>query len=192
MISAIVLAAGEATRFGQCKQLMPLGGKPLLQHALDHVNGSKVDQVVVVLGAQADEIQRQVRFGNARVVINGDYARGMSTSLQAGLRALSGSEAVIVALGDQPFLESNTIDALIDAYRRTQSKIIVPTHNGSRGNPVVIDQSLFPRAMEIRGDVGCRALFTEEPLTELPVDDRGVITDVDTIEDFECLTKHSS
>src|SRR5712691_1600002 len=87
MISAIVLAAGQATRFGQCKQLITLSGKALLQHVLDNLAQSKIDEVVVVLGARADEIREQIQFGTARVIMNPDYANGMSTSIQAGLRA---------------------------------------------------------------------------------------------------------
>src|SRR5438067_10090007 len=85
MISAIVLAAGQATRFGRCKQLVRIGEKSLLQHVLDNLRASSVEDVVVVLGAHADEIRRHVRFGGERVVENPDYANGMSTSLQAGL-----------------------------------------------------------------------------------------------------------
>jgi len=188
MITAIVLAAGEATRFGKCKQLMPLDGKPLLQHVLDRVHRSKVDDVAVILGAWADEIRQHVRD---RVIINPDYARGMSTSLQAGLRSLPAhAEAVVVVLGDQPFVEPATIDALLDEYRRSRATIVLPTYDGRRGNPVLIDRSLFARAMELRGDVGFRAIFGQ--VAEVPVNDRGVIEDIDTIEDFECLTKPSS
>src|SRR5260370_22325874 len=88
MISAILLAAGQATRFGQCKQLVPIDGKPLLQHALDNLRASNVDHVVVVLGANAEEIREQIRFDNEQVVLNPDYAGGISTSIQTGLKAL--------------------------------------------------------------------------------------------------------
>jgi len=74
MIAAIILAAGQATRFGQCKQLMPLGDKPLLAHVLDSVNRSRIDDAVVILGARADEIRDQLGFGRARVVMNPDYS----------------------------------------------------------------------------------------------------------------------
>ena len=193
MITAIILAAGEGSRFGKCKQLMPLNGKPLLQHALDRINESVVDDVVVVLGAFADEIQKQIKFDGERIVINPDYERGMSTSLQTGLRALAGdAEAAIIALGDQPFVEAKTIDALVDEYRQSQSPIVVPTYDGRRGNPVLIDRSLFERALEIRGDVGFRAVFGKDNVAEVPVSDSGVIIDIDTMEDFECRTRHSS
>jgi xanthine dehydrogenase accessory factor len=191
MISAIVLAAGQATRFGQCKQLVRLGDKTLLEHVLDHVSQSNVDDVVVVLGARADEIQQQLRFGRARVVINPDYSLGMSTSIQAGLRSLpAGTDAAMIVLADQPFVKSQTISLLSDEYRRTRPHVVVPTYNGFRGNPVIVDKALFPEMMSIRGDIGCRAIFGDhaESIVKVPVDDRGIVTDIDTMEDFERVT----
>ncbi|HUP50823.1 MAG TPA: NTP transferase domain-containing protein [Thermoanaerobaculia bacterium] len=188
-ISAIVLAAGQATRFGECKQLVRLGEKTLLQHALDNLRASTVDEVVVVLGANADEIRRQVPFGEERVIFNPDYVNGMSTSIQAGLRAIS-SDAALIVLADQPFVTPRTIDRLIDEYRRTQASVVLPTYNGFRGNPVLVDRSLFAEMMNIRGDVGCRAIFGDhaESIVKVPVDDRGVVTDIDTSEDLSRVT----
>jgi xanthine dehydrogenase accessory factor len=185
MISAIVLAAGEGTRFGQCKQLARVGGKALLQHTLDNLRASKIDEVVVILGARADEIREQVRFERERVVINPDYAQGMSTSIQAGLRAID-AEGALIVLADQPFVAPGTIDLLIDEHRRTRAKVVIPTYNGFRGNPVLVDRSLFAEMMEIRGDIGCRAVFGEhrESIVKVPVDDRGVVTDIDTPDDL--------
>src|SRR2546422_8299118 len=184
MISAIVLAAGQATRFGQCKQLMRLGEKALLQHVLDNLAQSKIDEVVVVLGARADEIREQIQFGKARLLLNPDYANGMSTSIQAGLRAINADAAMIV-LADQPLVESQTLDLLIDEYRRSKPSVVIPTFNGFRGNPIIVDRSLFAEMMEIRGDIGCRSIFGNHPVHLLPVDDRGVVTDIDTVEDYE-------
>ncbi len=188
MISAIVLAAGEATRFGECKQLVRLGDKPLLQHALDNLRRSKIEDVVVVLGAHAGEIREQIRFQNERVIVNPDYAKGMSTSLQAGLRAIRADAAMIV-LADQPFVSPATIDLLAAEYRRTRPSVVVPTYNGFRGNPVIVDKSLFEEMMAIRGDVGCRAIFGDhaQSIVKVPVDDRGVVTDIDTADDLHVI-----
>ena len=187
MISAIILAAGQAERFGRCKQLVPLGEKALLQHVLDNVGGSNIDDVVVVLGAHADEIQQQIRFGKERVVLNPDYAQGMSTSIQAGLRALPATaEAAMIVLADQPFVKSQTLNLLIDEYRRARPGVVIPTYNGFRGNPVIVDRLLFAEMMNIRGDTGCRAIFGDhaESIVKVAVDDRGVIADIDTTDDF--------
>jgi molybdenum cofactor cytidylyltransferase len=187
MISAIILAAGQATRFGQSKQLIRLGDKPLLAHVLDNVNASRVDDVILILGAYADEIRSQVGFGRAREILNPDFAEGMSTSIRAGLRALpEGTEAVMIVLADQPFVTPRTLDGLIDEYRRVRPAVVIPTYKGFRGNPAVVDRKLFPEMMELRGDVGCRAIFGDHAgsIVKLDVDDRGVVTDIDTMEDF--------
>src|SRR5512141_2875115 len=141
MISAIVLAAGQATRFGQCKQLIRLEGKALLQHTLDNLAQSRIDEVVVILGDRAAEIRAQIQFGNARVIVNPDYASGMSTSIQAGLRAIE-AEAAMIVLADQPFVTARTLDVLMEEYRRSKPAVVVPTFHGFRGNPVIVDRSL--------------------------------------------------
>jgi xanthine dehydrogenase accessory factor len=187
MLSAIVLAAGQARRFGRCKQLAPLGGRPLLEHILDALRHSKVDDVVVVLGAHAEEIREQVRFDRERLILNPDYAEGMSTSIQAGLRALPAeAEAAMIVLADQPFVRPATLDALCDEYRRTRAQVVLPTFNGFRGNPVLVDRSLFAAMMSLRGDTGCRAIFGDhaESIVKVVVEDRGVVMDVDTEEDL--------
>ncbi|HKO58521.1 MAG TPA: NTP transferase domain-containing protein [Thermoanaerobaculia bacterium] len=186
MISAIVLAAGQATRFGQCKQLARVGGKALLQHALDNLRASHVDDVVVVLGAHADEIREKVSFDRERIVFNPHYADGMSTSIQAGLRAID-AEGALIVLADQPFVAPATIDLLVEEHRRTRAAVVIPTYNGFRGNPVLVDRSLFAEMMDIHGDIGCRAVFGDHPesIVRVPVDDRGVVTDIDTQADLQ-------
>ncbi len=186
MISAIVLAAGQATRFGQCKQLVRIGGKALLERALDNLRTSKIDDIVVVLGANAEEIRQQISLEGVRVVMNPYYAEGMSTSIQAGLRALpETAEAAMIVLADQPFVTPRTLDLLVDEYSRARPGILVPAYDGVRGNPVIVSRALFGEMMDIRGDIGCRAVFGGHEVMMLPVDDRGVTMDIDTMEDLE-------
>jgi molybdenum cofactor cytidylyltransferase len=169
---------------------MRLGEKALLQHVLDNLAHSKIDDVVVVLGARADEIREQIQFGNARPIMNPGYANGMSTSIQAGLGAID-SDAAMIVLADQPLVTSRTFDALVDEYRRTRPNVLIPTFNGFRGNPVIVDRSLFAEMMGIRGDIGCRAIFGDHArsIVKVPVDDPGVVTDIDTMEDYERVSK---
>ncbi len=179
MIAAIVLAAGESKRFGQPKQLL------LLDRVLENVRGAKFDEVIVVLGAHATDVLREVDLRGARLVINDNFADGMSTSLQAGLRATrEGTEAAMIVLGDQPYIRSSTLDLLIDEFRRVRPDALVPVHRGQRGNPVIIAASTFPAAMELRGDVGFRAIAGRFRVAEVPVDDDGVLQDVDTAGDL--------
>ena len=90
----------------------------------------------------------------------------------------------MIVLADQPLVASRTLDLLIDEYRRSKPSVVIPTFHGFRGNPVIVDRSLFAEMMGIRGDIGCRSIFGNHPVHLLPVDDRGVVTDIDTPEDL--------
>ena len=152
---------------------------------LENVRSAKLDDVIVVLGAHADEIRRQVRFGGERVVVNPDYAQGMSTSLQAGLRALAdGAEGAMIVLADQPYVTARTMGLLAAEFRRARPPALAPSFEGRRGNPVVIGAALFPELMELRGDAGFRAIAARHAVAELAVDDPGVLMDVDQPSDL--------
>jgi len=182
-VSAIVLAAGASTRMGRAKALVLLAGRPLLAHVLSAVHRSRVRDIVVVLGHDAERIRREVAFDGARTVVNPRFAEGMSTSIRAGVRAaVQGSRAFLVVLGDQPLVDPATLDALIDRWSATGAKILIPTYRGARGNPVLLDRSLSSEIEKITGDQGCRAIFPGHAgeISEVEVDDPGVLIDVDT------------
>ncbi|HLE54476.1 MAG TPA: nucleotidyltransferase family protein [Thermoplasmata archaeon] len=185
MITAIILAAGTSSRMGEAKPLLRISGKPLLRLVLESAQRSNAGHVVVVLGAEANRIRREVAMPGATVVVNSDYAAGMSTSLRAGLRsAPPESRGYLIALGDQPFVSSSTIDVLIERHSASGGKILIPTYHGRRGNPVLIDRTLARELEDVRGDVGCRALFRPhaKDLVDVPVDDPGILLDIDTAE----------
>src|SRR5215831_6474662 len=159
-VAAVVLAGGMSRRMGAPKQLLRLGGKSLLESTLANVRGSGVDEIVLVLGAAADEVRRQLPTEGMRVVVNPDFQQGMGTSLRAGLGAVSASmQAALIVLADQPFVLSSTLDQMI-AYRQQYAPhILIPLYRGFRGNPVLLDRAVFPELMRLTGDVGCRAIF---------------------------------
>jgi xanthine dehydrogenase accessory factor len=186
MIAAVVLAAGTSSRMREPKPLVRLGGEPLLSHVLRSVAGARVGETVVVLGYEADRVRSELSLDGARVVENRAYREGMSTSLRAGVAALSPrADAFLVVLGDAPFVRSSTLDALIDARERTGARIALPTFEGMRGNPVLIDRSLADEVDALTGDRGCRALRLRHPeeTIEVPVDDPGVVIDLDSPDD---------
>jgi molybdenum cofactor cytidylyltransferase len=188
--AAVILAAGTSTRMGTVKQLLRLDDRPLLQHVIDNVRASGVTEIVVVLGFAEEAIRREIDAQNARVVINESYQQGMGTSLKAGLSAVDPSaEAAIIVLADQPFVQPATMDRLISEHRQCKAQIVIPIYRGFRGNPVLLDRAVFPEIMTLNGDMGCRAIFGDhlEGTVKVPVDDVGILLDVDRPGDFEKL-----
>ena len=192
MISAVILGGGRSTRFGAKKQLLKFKGATLLETVVGRFLESKVDEVIVVLGYAAKEIRRNSDLGRARVVINADYALGLSTSLRAGINAVDpASKAAVVALGDQPLISVRTIDQLVDRYLETGGPIVAPFFQRRRGNPVLFDKSFFSELKNIHGDTGAKASLERhaDKVVKVQVDDLGVLFDIDTQDDYGRLLK---
>src|SRR5215467_119736 len=189
-VGALILAAGTSSRMGEPKQLLRIGDNTLLGQVLANVRGVSLAQIVVVLGASADAIKHQVDLAGLKVVVNNSYHQGMGTSLAAGLAALEATvNAALIVLADQPFVQPETLKKICQEYRRTQAQIVIPLYKGFRGNPVLLDRSVFPEVMALRGDIGCRAIFGSHPegIVKVPVEDLGILLDVDSQEDFDRL-----
>jgi molybdenum cofactor cytidylyltransferase len=193
-ISAIILAAGMSKRMGKPKQLLKFGDQTLLEKTLDTVKKSRVCETILVLGHQAELIRQTIpATRDVKVIINESYEKGMSTSIQTGLQEVSPqSEGALIVLADQPFLKPDVIDNLIAEREASKASILLPVYQGFRGNPVLIDRSLFPEMMQISGDIGCRSLFGLHPekIRKVPVDDVGILIDIDKAEDLEKVNLH--
>ncbi len=191
-VSAIILAAGMSKRMGAPKQLLKLGENTLLGQVLENVRNSKVDEIILVLGHAAETIQQHLVLESVRVALNQDYQEGMGSSLRTGLAALNpNSKAALIVLADQPFVQPSTLNRLIKYHHQHKPQILVPLYKGFRGNPVLLDRSVFPELMGLTGDVGCRAIFGShlENIHKLPVEDVGILLDIDNADDFEKLRK---
>lgn len=163
MISALVLAAGEGTRFGGTKQLEILRGKPLVQYAVDAASAAGVGEIVVVLGHDALRVRDALALPEgARVVVNERFSDGQATSLNAGLRALDpASEAAIVLLADQPGIAARHVRALVTAFETDGPEILRIRFRDGPG-PAILARSVWDEAMRLSGDVGARALVESE------------------------------
>jgi molybdenum cofactor cytidylyltransferase len=189
--AGVILAAGASRRMGEPKQLLPVHGRPLLEAALAAACESRLDEVVVVLGAHADEIRRTVRLGRARVVLNPAYADGMSTSLRAGIASLGSHVGrAVVILGDQPDISAEVVDLLLDTQAVSGLPAAALSFNGLLHPPVVLAREMWGDIESLEGDVGCRALVRAHPelvaavAADMP---GGHPVDIDTREDFERL-----
>jgi molybdenum cofactor cytidylyltransferase len=180
-VAGIVLAAGPARRFGSAKQLAPLAGRPLLEHALLAMASARsVDSALVVLGAHASEIVQGVELHGLRPVVCADWALGLASSLRAGIAALSAeAEAAVVTLGDQPTIAPAAIDRLV-AARSAAYGALRATYAGRPGHPVVIERRLFASLAQLRGDRGARDLLDAEGTKPVACDGLGCDVDVDT------------
>jgi len=184
--AGVVLAAGSSRRMGRPKQLLDFGGRPLLEVVVGRANDSQLDEVLVVLGAQLDEIRARIDFGRARIVVNQDHASGMASSIRAGLSALDADvEAAIVILGDQPD-GAGRIDRLLELERESGLPAAALSFGGLLHPPVLLRRELWGDLMALEGDVGCRAIIRARPelVARLDVDGMNHPVDVDTPEDY--------
>jgi molybdenum cofactor cytidylyltransferase len=189
-ISGVILAAGSSARLGRAKQLLPLVGVPLLTHVLRNASASQLDEIILVLGHEADRIAAAVGDWGQRLVVSGDYAQGQSASLRAGLLALDpAADAALFLLGDQPRVGPEVIDTLIAAYHAGAGSILVPEYGGQRGNPILFARSLFPELARVTGDEGARGVVRAHAseVVAVPVSDDPPPPDVDTEEDYADL-----
>lgn len=200
MVSAIVLAAGISSRMKTPKQLLGYRGRPLLRHVVETLLQTVVDQIIVVLGHEAETIAGVLTGLPVTVVVNNNYEEGLSSSLKAGVSALltegkigEGSEGVLFVLSDQPLIKPDTVDLLVQHYRRVGG-IVAPFYQGVRGNPVVFDRKFFSEFLSLSGDTGARQVIASHPedVCRVEVSDRGVVQDVDTWADYcELLEAHT-
>ena len=146
-----IVAAGRPT------QLLPVHGEPLIRHTLRRVLASSLDQVILVVGHEAEKVRTAVADLPVSVVFNPDAAAGQSTSVRAGLTALSPDfRAAVFILGDQPGVDPDVIDTLIIAWRESGAPVVVPRYGDRMGNPVLFDRRVFPELAALEGDTGAR------------------------------------
>jgi molybdenum cofactor cytidylyltransferase len=166
--AGVILAAGISRRLGRPKQLLALGGRTLVEWVIEAALGSELARVVLVLGHEAQAITRALegRLDDPRldVAINARYLEGMARSLRAGLlRVKDEFPSVMFLLGDQPFLDSSTIDLLLERFWGSDKEICVPLHAGARRNPVIMGNGFYQQLLAIEGDTGARQIIDAHP-----------------------------
>jgi len=195
VVGAVLLAAGSGSRLGgRPKSLLELGGVPLIRRQLIALSGAGVDEVVVVLGHHAALIEPVVQDFPVTVVHNPRPDDGQVSSQRIGLAALGGKlDAVIVALADQPLLNSQDIGALIGAFKKRPegASVVFPQVGGERGNPVMFGNEVREQILAGEANVGCRQWQAAHAHAVAPfvTDNRRYRVDVDTPEDLEAFAR---
>ena len=188
MVSSVLLAAGQSKRMGRVKQLMPWGHSTIVEQSIDNLLASVVNEVIVVVGYKAEEVRKAIGARPVKVVVNTDYEQGMSTSIAVGLSSIDSQEhAVMLVLGDQPLIGSQTINSLIDEFHRCDKGIVVPTYQGRRGNPVIFAARYKEELLRLKGDIGGRDIVKDHPedVIEVAVATKSVLIDIDALSDYQ-------
>ena len=196
MISAIVLAAGESKRMGRPKQMLAWQGETLLRHVLENLINSNADEIILVLGHEAEAISKSLTEFQIKIVINPDYNQGMASSLRQGLLAMDPrSEAFLVLLADQPGIGPEIINRVIRDFQRADPRrgIVRPVYRGLRGHPVLIGVRYLQEALQLQGDMGARQILMNHPedIIEIEVTQDVVLKDIDTPEEYQKYMKRA-
>lgn len=186
-----MLAAGASRRFGSQKLLADLRGKPVVCWAVERLLHVKLDEVIVVVGHDGDVVRAALAGLEVRVVVNDDWQEGIGSSLRVGVAAVrTDTHAVMIALGDQPGVDSTVVATLLAARAGSDREIIVPSYRGERGHPVIFTDSVFPELLAVSGDRGARDVVARDPGRVLTVDvDAPPPLDVDTQEALRLLVR---
>ncbi|MGH2476006.1 MAG: NTP transferase domain-containing protein [Candidatus Limnocylindrales bacterium] len=190
-VTAIVLAAGAGSRFGGGKLLASVEGRPVLQHVLDRVARAGIDDVIVVVGDDAEALEPAIAWRTERRVRNPDPGRGLSSSVRVGIEAVADDvDAALIVLGDQPRVPVKAIRALLTAGVENGRSITVPAYRSDRGrNPVLLGRSAFGLVAQATGDRGLGPFIAEHPelVREVAVEVEGGNPDVDTRGDLVAM-----
>ena len=192
MITGLLLAAGGARRFGSQKLLAPLHGVPIVRLAAD-VLIATTDDVVVVVGNDAQRVQHALAGLPLHCAHNLEWATGLASSLRCGIGAVTARgdavEAVIVTLGDQPGLEPDVMRDVMALWRNERPGIVAVRYQGVQDHPVLFDRTVFPELLLLAGDTGAKPVLQRIPSRVVYLDvTQAAPRDVDTPADLEILS----
>jgi molybdenum cofactor cytidylyltransferase len=190
-LAGVILAAGASQRMGRPKAGLRFDGKTFFARVLEGLTAASLDPIVVVVGAHRAALTGAL--GSPDVIVNRDPARGQISSLRLALRHLSApggaASGAVIALVDHPLVAGSTVAALVRAAQAADQPILVPTYRGRRGHPVVFMRAVWDELLATPDERGARAVVRRDPgrVCEVPVDDAGILVDVDTPADMAAL-----
>jgi molybdenum cofactor cytidylyltransferase len=194
-VAAIILAAGEASRYGKVKQLLDWRGEPFIRAVARTALDSGCSPVIAVTGAHAEQVEAALKDLPVLIVYNPGWQEGQASSIRAGLGdpAVRRAEgAAIFLLADQPQVTPSILRALMEKHAEDLYPVVAPMVMDRRANPVLFDRSVFPEMAVLQGDVGGRAIFRQHRVEYLPWHDDRLLLDVDTPEMYQRLISDES
>lgn len=190
-LTGIIIAAGFSFRMKTLKQVLPLNGVPAIVQAVKSLQAGGLHDIRVVVGYKSEQLIPLLQKLNVTILINEHYAEGMFTSIQAGVADLpSRTKGFFLLLADTPIISAETIPSLINAFQN-QSEIVYPCYQGERGHPPLISARYIPDILSWKEEGGLRAVLNhfENYAVDVPVNDRGILLDMDTPSDYLRLCK---
>ena len=187
-IWAIILAAGESKRMGSPKMLLPFMGITIIENVIANVSGSKVDNIMVVLGADRDSIVKLIRTKAVNYCYNENYKDGMLSSVMCGFRNIPiDHSAVLVFQGDQPLITPKAINSVIEVYLSSGKGIVIPVYESKRGHPILIDRKYRNEIQKLNPAEGLRSLALKysDDVLEVNTDIAVILRDFDTYDEYK-------
>lgn len=187
MIVAVVLSAGESSRMGRPKALLPIDGQTFIERIVGALKQTAAAKLIVVLGHNADELKGRIAHLPVEVLINHDYKLGQLSSLQIAVRSLqtrADCDGMLVHLVDHPYLNPALVDEMIRRFYESKKLIVVPRCGGTRGHPVIFSRELFDELLNAPMDQGAKTIVNAHrgETLEIETDEAGIIVDIDTPE----------
>ena len=193
-LAAAILAAGESRRMGRPKALVPFEGLTFVEHLLQATNHPRVGIVRVVLGANAESIRAELKLDQETVVVNQDWQQGQLSSIQSAIRSLPADQTagLLLCPVDHPLISSQLVSRLIAEFDSDRKLIVVPTHQGRRGHPVIFHASLYAELLDASPNVGARQVVWAHPdaIAEIETDEAGVILNLNDPETMRKALGH--
>lgn len=189
---AIILAAGASTRMKRQKLLLPFNGKTIIETVVENAARSVNNNILVVLGSHREQIQNKIVNYQVKFCVNENYLDGMLTSAICGFRALPASaKAALIFLGDQPQIPSEVAGLVIENWLQSKKGIVMPTFNGKRGHPVLIETQYKTEIEKLDPNKGLRTLSEKfkDDVIEVECDVAEILRDIDTPEEYEEISK---
>jgi molybdenum cofactor cytidylyltransferase len=194
-IGAVILAAGESSRFGRPKQLVQFRGKSLVRRVVDAAKDANCSVIVVVLGSKREQIERELKETDAIVAENQNWQRGIGSSIRVGVESAVNQapdiEAIVLLTCDQPFVKTDTIERLIVMREKTKKAIVASSYSETLGVPALFDRSCFQELLTLPDDSGAKSIIlsNHERVAELLFPEGKI--DIDTAADYEKLIAQS-
>ena len=189
MIAAVILAAGRSRRMGQPKMVLPWGRLTVIGQVISAFQSAGIRDILVVTGGAREQVEKAVAPYSIRTIHNSEYEQGeMLSSLQLGVGAMNPEvEAALIALGDQPQLQEETVRLVSEAYQRTGSGLVVPSFQKRRGHPWLVARPLWEELLSLRSPASPRDFLNRHSadILYVNVDTPSILTDLDTPQDYE-------